>query len=132
MRAKRTRTPVNTAPSAESTSRRRVSVTLPTATIAKKAGRVWKSHGALDYKEAVGDDLKIKGGMGMGFPRVVKPKAGETIVFSYIVYKSRAHRDKVNAKVMKDPRLKDMMTPEGAPFDAKRMIYGGFDVIVDE
>src|SRR5262245_49777976 len=77
------------------------------AAMSKKAGRVWKDHGALDYKEAVGDDLKTR--MGKPFPRLVKPKSGETVVFSYIVYKSRAHRDAVNKKVMKDPRLNAMM-----------------------
>jgi uncharacterized protein YbaA (DUF1428 family) len=94
--------------------------------IAQTAGKVWRDHGALDYKECVGDDLNIK--MGMPFPRGVRSKTGETIVFAYIVYKSRAHRDRVNAKVMKDPRLK---MPKSMPFDVKRMLYGGFKVIVD-
>ena len=96
--------------------------------IARRAGRVWKEHGALEYRECAGDDLATK--MGAPFPRVAKTKAGETVVFSWIVYKSRAHRDRVNAKVMKDPRtLKWMNTP--MPFDMKRMSYGGFKVIVD-
>ena len=99
------------------------------ARMAQQAGKVWRDHGALDYKECVGDDLKVK--MGMPFPRTVKLKAGETLVFSYIVYKSRAHRDRVNAKVMKDPRLKDMGDPKDMPFDVKRMNYGGFKVLVD-
>ena len=99
------------------------------ARMAQQAGKVWRDHGALDYKECVGDDLKVK--MGMPFPRTVKLKAGETLVFSYIVYKSRAHRDRVNAKVMKDPRLKDMGDPKNMPFDVKRMNYGGFKVLVD-
>jgi uncharacterized protein YbaA (DUF1428 family) len=94
--------------------------------MAQTAGKVWREHGALDYKECVGDDLKIK--MGMPFPRGIRSKTGETIVFAYIVYKSRAHRDSVNAKVMKDPRLK---MPKSMPFDVKRMLYGGFKVIVD-
>jgi uncharacterized protein YbaA (DUF1428 family) len=94
--------------------------------MAQTAGKVWRDHGALDYKECVGDDLNIK--MGMPFPRGIRSKTGETIVFAYIVYKSRAHRDKVNAKVMKDPRLK---MPKSMPFDVKRMLYGGFNVIVD-
>jgi uncharacterized protein YbaA (DUF1428 family) len=94
--------------------------------MAQTAGKVWRDHGALDYKECIGDDLKIK--MGMPFPRGIKSKTGETIVFAYIVYKSRAHRDSVNAKVMKDPRLK---MPKSMPFDVKRMLYGGFKVIVD-
>jgi uncharacterized protein YbaA (DUF1428 family) len=94
--------------------------------MAQTAGKVWRDHGALDYKECIGDDLKIK--MGMPFPRGIRSKTGETIVFAYIVYKSRAHRDSVNAKVMKDPRLK---MPKSMPFDVKRMLYGGFKVIVD-
>ena len=94
--------------------------------MAQTAGKVWRDHGALDYKECVGDDLNVK--MGMPFPRGIRSKSGETVVFAYIVYKSRAHRDKVNAKVMKDPRLK---MPKSMPFDVKRMLYGGFKVIVD-
>jgi uncharacterized protein YbaA (DUF1428 family) len=94
--------------------------------MAQKAGKIWRDHGALDYKECVGDDLKIK--MGMPFPRGIRTKPGETVVFAYIVYKSRAHRDQVNAKVMKDPRLK---IPKSMPFDCKRMLYGGFKVVVD-
>jgi uncharacterized protein YbaA (DUF1428 family) len=94
--------------------------------MAQTAGKVWRNHGALDYKECVGDDLNVK--MGMPFPRGIRSKSGETVVFAYIVYESRAHRDKVNAKVMKDPRLK---MPKSMPFDVKRMLYGGFKVIVD-
>jgi uncharacterized protein YbaA (DUF1428 family) len=97
--------------------------------IAKKAGKVWKDHGALDYKECVADDVKV--GKWTSFPRSVKLKKGETVVFSYIVYKSRAARDKCMAKVMKDPRLADMMDPKKMPFDLKRMIFGGFKVSVD-
>jgi uncharacterized protein YbaA (DUF1428 family) len=81
---------------------------------------MWRAHGALDYKECVGDDLKVK--MGMPFPRGIRSKSGETVVFAYIVYKSRAHRDRVNAKVMKDKRMK---MPKSMPFDVKRMIWGG-------
>src|SRR5258708_31283461 len=95
----------------------------------KKASKIWKEHGALDYKECVGDDLNVK--MGTPFPRGIKTKPGETVVFSYIVYKSRAHRDKVNAKVMKDPRIADMCDPKDMPFDCKRMLYGGFKTIVE-
>ena len=95
--------------------------------IATKAGRIWREHGALEYRECVGDDLAVK--MGLPFPRLVRPKRGETIVFSWIVYKSRAHRDRVNAKVMKDPRMTASMEP--MPFDMKRMAYGGFKVLVD-
>lgn len=95
--------------------------------LARKAGKIWREHGALDYRECVGDDLKVK--FGMPFTKLVKTKPTETIVFSYIVYKSRAHRDRVNAKVMSDKRMsgdnmKDM------PFDPKRMAYGGFKTIV--
>ena len=96
--------------------------------IARKAGKIWREHGALDYKECVADDVKM--GKWTSFPRSVKQKPNETVVFSYIVYKSRAHRDKVNAKVMKDKRIAKMMTPGAMPFDGKRMIYGGFKVIV--
>jgi len=97
--------------------------------IAQKAGRVWRDHGALEYRECVGEDLKVK--WGVSFPRRIKTKPRETVVFSWIVYKSRAHRDRVNAKVMKDPRLAKMMDPKSMPFDVKRMLYGGFSVIVD-
>src|SRR6187401_439032 len=96
--------------------------------MAKKAGKVWKDHGALDYAECVADDVKV--GKWTSFPRSVKLKRGETVVFSYIVYKSRAHRDKVMAKVMKDKRLASMMDPKAMPFDGKRMIYGGFKTAV--
>jgi uncharacterized protein YbaA (DUF1428 family) len=96
--------------------------------IAKKAAKVWREHGALDYKECVGDDLNVK--MTMPFPKGIRAKSGETVVFSYIVFKSRAHRDKVNAKVMKDPRLATMCDPDAMPFDCSRMLYGGFKVMV--
>jgi uncharacterized protein YbaA (DUF1428 family) len=96
--------------------------------IAKKASKIWKEHGALEYYEAVGDDLKVK--MGVPFPKLAKAKTGETIVFAWIVYKSRAHRDKVNAKVMKDPRVHEMCSPDDMPFDCKRMTYGGFKIAV--
>jgi len=97
--------------------------------MARKAGKIWREHGALDYKECVGDDLKVK--MGVPFTRQMKLKPGETVVFAYIVYKSRAHRDKVNAKVMKDPRLGDCCDTKSMPFDCRRMCYGGFKVLVD-
>jgi uncharacterized protein YbaA (DUF1428 family) len=97
--------------------------------MAQKAGRVWRDHGALEYRECVGDDLNVK--KVVPFPRSVKLKGGETVVFSRIVFKSRAHRDRVNAKVMKDPRLAKMMDPKSMPFDHKRMVYGGFKVLVD-
>ena len=97
--------------------------------MAQKAGKVWREHGALQFRECVGEDLKTK--KIRSFPSLVKPKPGETVVFSWIVFKSRAHRDAVNAKVMKDPRLAKMMDMKAIPFDSKRMAYGGFEVMVD-
>ena len=97
--------------------------------MAEAAGKVWREHGALEFRECIADD--VKPGKLTSFPQSVKLKASETVMFSYIVYKSRAHRDKVNAKVMKDERLKDMMSGKDMPFDGKRMIYGGFEVLVD-
>jgi uncharacterized protein YbaA (DUF1428 family) len=96
--------------------------------IAQKAGRIWREHGALEYRECAGDDLNVK--WGVPFPRRIKLKPGETVCFSWIVFKSRTHRDRVNAKVMKDPRLANM-DPKTLPFDCKRMVYGGFKVLVD-
>jgi uncharacterized protein YbaA (DUF1428 family) len=100
--------------------------------IAKAAGKIWRDHGALDYRECVGDDLKT-GMQVMSFTRLAKCKPSETVVFSYIVYKSRAHRDKVNAAVMKDPRMAKLMDKTKYPelFDGKRMAYGGFATIVE-
>jgi uncharacterized protein YbaA (DUF1428 family) len=98
--------------------------------MAKLAGKVWREHGALDYREWVAED--VKPGKWTSFPQSVKLKEDETVVFSYIVYKSRAERDKVNKAVMADPRLKDMMDPKAMPFDGKRMIYGGFKELVGE
>ena len=95
--------------------------------MAQKAGKIWREHGALDYRECVGEDLKVK--FGMPFTKLAKTKPSETVVFSYIVYKSRAHRDKVNAKVMSDKRITASMTEE-MPFDPKRMAYGGFKTLV--
>ena len=97
--------------------------------IARLAGKVWRDHGALEFKECVADD--VKKGKWTSFPRSVKLKPNETVVFSYIVYKSRAQRDRIMAKVMKDKRLASMMDPKAMPFDAKRMIFGGFKVLVD-
>ena len=96
-------------------------------TIAKKAGRVWKEHGALEYVEAVADD--VKPGKWTSFPQAVNLEPDETVVFSYIVYSSREERDRINALVMKDPRLD--MDPAHMPFDGKRMIFGGFNVLVE-
>jgi uncharacterized protein YbaA (DUF1428 family) len=97
--------------------------------MAQEAGKVWRKHGALEFRECVGDDLKMK--KVKSFPQLAKPKRGETVMFSWIVFKSRAHRDSVNAKVMKDPHLMKMMKTKKMPFDGKRMAYGGFKVIVD-
>lgn len=96
--------------------------------MAKKASKVWKDYGALDYRECSGDDLNIQ--CGLSFLRGIKLKAGETVVFSWIRYKSRAHRDSVNAKVMKDPRIAGMCDPKSMPFDVKRMMCGGFKIEV--
>src|SRR4051812_17708183 len=95
--------------------------------MAKLAGRIWKDHGALIFRESVADDVKI--GKRTSFPRSVKLKRGETIVLSWIVYKSRAHRDRVNAKVMKDPRFVRMIE-KPSPFDGRRLIFGGFKIMV--
>jgi uncharacterized protein YbaA (DUF1428 family) len=97
--------------------------------MARKAGKVWRDHGALEYRECVADD--VKPGKLTSFPQSVKLKPGEKVVFSWITFKSRADRDRVNAKVMKDPRLAKMMDPKSNPFDMKRLIYGGFKVVVD-
>ena len=96
--------------------------------LASKASKIWLEHGALDYRECVGDDLKVK--CGTPFPKGIKTKPSETVVFAYVVYKSRAHRDSVNAKVMKDKRVEEMCDPKDMPFDSKRMMYGGFKTIV--
>ena len=96
--------------------------------IARVAGKVWREHGALEFRECAGDDLKAQ--MGVGFPQRVKVKPGETVVFSWIVYKSKADRDRVNKKVMNDPRLASMMDPKAMPFDPRRMCMGGFKSIV--
>ena len=97
--------------------------------MAQKAGKVWMDHGALQFCECAGDDLKTK--MAASFPATIKLKPGETVVFSWIVFKSRAQRDSVNKKAMKDPRLAKMMDMKSMPFDPKRMVYGGFKTMVD-
>lgn len=97
--------------------------------MARLAGKVWKEHGALEYRECVADD--VKPGKITSFPQSVKLKPGEAVWFSWIVYKSRKDRDRINALVMKDPRLAKMMNPKSMPFDGKRMIYGGFKFVVD-
>jgi uncharacterized protein YbaA (DUF1428 family) len=96
--------------------------------IARKAGKIWREHGALEVRECAGDDLDVKGMV--PFPRRIKLNRDETVVFSWIVFKSRAHRDRINEKVMKDPRLSGM-DPKSLPFDCKRIVYGGFKVLVD-
>jgi uncharacterized protein YbaA (DUF1428 family) len=93
-----------------------------------KAGKIWREYGALDYREWIADDVKV--GKLTSFPRSVKQKPGESVVFAWITYKSRAQRDKINAKVMADPRLKSMGDMKSMPFDPKRMIYGGFESLV--
>src|ERR1700716_926029 len=96
--------------------------------MALKAGKVWREHGALEYRECVAEDVKV--GKWTSFPQSVKLKSGEIVVFSWIVYKSRAHRDRVNKKVMSDPRLAAMMNPKAIPFEGKRLIYGGFKILI--
>ena len=97
--------------------------------MATRAGKIWREHGALEYREWLADD--VKSGEVTSFPQSVKMKDDETVVFAYIVYNSRAHRDEVNAKVMSDPRLKDMMDMKNMPFDGKRMFWGGFSPLVE-
>jgi len=97
--------------------------------MSRSAGKLWREHGALEFRECVGDDLKVK--MGLPFPRLAKLKPKETVFFSWILYKSRAHRDSVNKKVMNDPRMAKMMNMKAMPFDVKRMAYGGFKALVD-
>ena len=97
--------------------------------MARKAGKVWREHGALKYVETVADDAPM--GKLTSFPRSVKLKPNETVVFSFITYRSRKHRDRVNAKAMKDPRLAGMMNIKDMPFDGKRMIFGGFKTRVE-
>jgi uncharacterized protein YbaA (DUF1428 family) len=98
------------------------------ARMSRSAGKLWREHGALEYRECVGDDLKVK--MGLPFPRLAKLKPKETVFFSWILYKLRAHRDSVNKKVMNDPRMAKMMNMKAMPFDVKRMAYGGFNILV--
>jgi len=97
--------------------------------MAEKCGAIWKEHGALQFRETIADDVKV--GELTSFPRAVKLEDNEVVLFSWIVYPSRAARDEINDKVMKDPRMADMMDPKNSPFDGKRMIYGGFEMLVD-
>lgn len=97
--------------------------------MAEKASKIWKEHGALDYRECVGDD--VNPGFGLPFPKAAGCGPDDVVVFSYIVYKSKAQRDEVNAKIMEDERLKDMMKEDEMPFDCAKMFYGGFETIVE-
>lgn len=97
--------------------------------IANTCGAIWREHGALQFRECVADD--VKPGKLTSFPQSVNLEDGETVIFSWIVFKSRAHRDEVNEKAMKDPRMAPMMDMSTMPFDGKRLIYGGFEVLVD-
>jgi uncharacterized protein YbaA (DUF1428 family) len=97
--------------------------------MARKAGKIWREHGALEVRECIADD--VKPGKVTSFPQSVKLKSGETVVFSYIVFKSKGERNRINAKVMKDERLASMMDPKAMPFDGKRMFWGGFRTMVD-
>jgi uncharacterized protein YbaA (DUF1428 family) len=97
--------------------------------IASQCGAIWREHGALEFRECIAED--VKPGTLTSFPQSVNLKEDELVVFSWIVYESRAKRDEVNEKVMKDPRMAEMMKPDAMPFDGKRMIYGGFETIVD-
>ncbi len=109
-------------------------LSVPTKNLAKYkkmatvAAKVWREHGALEYKECIGDDMNAKGMM--PFPKMAAAKKGEVVVFAFIVYKSKAHRNAVNKKVMKDPRLKCDM--KDMSFDYKKMAYGGFKTIVEK
>ena len=96
--------------------------------VAKRAGKIWKEFGALQYRECVGQDLKAN--FGIPFPKLIKQKPGEVVVFSWITYKSKAQRDRIMKKVMEDPRMAAMMDPADMPFDVKRMAYGGFTTMV--
>jgi uncharacterized protein YbaA (DUF1428 family) len=96
--------------------------------LARKAGKIWLEHGALEYRECIGDDTPV--GKLTSFPRSVKLKPNETVMFSWIVYKSRKDHDRINAKVMADPRIARMGSPEAMPFDGKRIIFGGFKSLV--
>jgi uncharacterized protein YbaA (DUF1428 family) len=96
--------------------------------MARTAGRVWRKNGALQFRECIGDDLTP---MGVSFRKIIRAKPNETVFFSYIVFRSKTDRNRVNKKVMKDPRMLKMMDPKSMPFDAKRMAYGGFKILVD-
>lgn len=98
--------------------------------MAHQAGKIWRKYGALEFRECAGDDLNT-GNMGTSFTRTIRAKRGETVFFSWIVFKSKADRDRINKRVMKDPRIAKMMQGDSMPMDPKRMRYGGFKVLVD-
>lgn len=98
--------------------------------MATRAAKVWMEHGALEYRECIGEDLQHEGSAIMSFPKQLRTKPGETVVFSWITYRSRKHRDQVNAKVLSDPRILKMMEEKNEPFDSKRMVFGGFGVLL--
>lgn len=97
--------------------------------MARQAATIWRAHGAIEFRECVADD--VKPGKLTSFPQSVNLEEGEVVIFSWIVYESRAKRDEANDKVMNDPRMAEFMKPENMPFDGKRMIYGGFQMVVD-
>ncbi len=97
--------------------------------MSRKMGKIWREYGALEFRECVADD--VKPGKRTSFPQAVKLKPDEVVVFSWIVYKSRADRNRINASAMKDPRLAEMMDPKSMPFDGKRMFMGGFKLMID-
>ena len=97
--------------------------------LARKAGKIFREHGALEYRECVGDDLQVQGMV--SFLKTAKVRPGETVVLSWVVYRSKADRKRITAKVMADPRLAEMSDPRNSPFDMRRMAYGGFKVLVD-
>jgi uncharacterized protein YbaA (DUF1428 family) len=97
--------------------------------MAEQAGKIWMEHGALQYWECIGDD--VKAGKVTSFPQSVQLKEDEIVVFAWILYDSREHRDSINAKVMEDPRMKDMMDPKSMPFDGMRMFWGGFKSVLE-
>lgn len=98
-------------------------------TMAKAASKLWRELGALEYRECVGDDLAIS--MGLPFPKLTGMKPSETVIFSWVVFKSKAERNRVNAKIMKDPRVAALCDPKKMPFKMERMSYGGFKIFVD-
>jgi len=100
--------------------------------MASEAAKLWKKYGVLEFRECVGDDLKVRKGMGLGFKKMARLKKGETVMFSWVTFKSKKHRNEFNRKIMNDPKMKEWMESDmKMPFDMKRMAYGGFRIIVD-